>query len=108
MFVKYTHDVYVRSPNEEECVELAYRAIEAYRRASVLRRLAIGSLVAMTITRVAYHWATGAPNDALFNSPVVWGFTFYASFFTFALEWSTGAECKAALRRCPAELGADG
>ena len=86
-------------------IECARRAIAAYRRAAVLRRVAIGAVLALATMRAAHLYVVGAADETLLNSPPVWGVTLFASFFTFTLEWSTYAHCKDALRRCGAGWG---
>jgi hypothetical protein len=86
-------------------IECARRAIAAYRRAGVLRRVAIGAVLALATMRAAYLYVAGAPDDSFLNSPPVWGVTLFVSFFTFTLEWSTYVQCKDALRLCGACWG---
>jgi hypothetical protein len=89
-------------------IESAQRAIAAYRRAAVLRRLAVGAILVLATLRVVWLYVAGPGDQTVFNSPFVWGLTLLASFVTFTLEWSTNARCKEALARCDMHPGAGG
>jgi hypothetical protein len=80
--------------SEEFRFEAALHAIGVYRRAKLIRRLAVVLTVAIMAARLVLLALCIPVGEKDATIPVLAGISLVASIFTISLEWSTRAQCK--------------
>jgi hypothetical protein len=82
---------------DELRIDATQRAIDSYFRARFFRNLAVALTLLIWAVRIAPPNLFNALDDTMVLRLL--GISFFASFFTFSLEWSTRRQCQACLNR---------